>query len=236
MNMLVSGIIAAGGTGTRLGEQEPKQFLDLGGKPVIAWSLEAFSFASEIGEIILVSPVDYVEKATKYAEKYCIGKTFHVVTGGASRQESVLNGLKASSRNLNWVAVHDAARPFVTSQEVDSVCLMARDVGAAIAAAKIVDTVKEVHSQIITRTLDRSVLVSALTPQVCRKDDLLSAYEVASQTGFKATDEASLLENAGISVAVYFGSSLNFKITTSTDLQIARAVAQYLEGHDTSES
>ena len=234
--MPVSGIIAAGGTGTRLGEQEPKQFLDLGGKPVIAWSLEAFSQAAEIGEIILVSPVDYTETTTEYAKKYCIGKPFHVVTGGATRQESVLNGLNASSRNLNWVAVHDAARPFITAQEVDSVCLMARDVGAAIAAAKIVDTVKEVHSQIITRTLDRSVLAAALTPQVCRKEDLLSAYDIASQSDFKATDEASLLEHAGISVAVYFGSSLNFKITTATDMDIARAVARYLKDRKSDET
>ncbi len=234
--MLVSGIIAAGGTGTRLGEEEPKQFLDLEGRPVIAWSLEAFSFASEIGEIILVSPVDYTEQATRYAERFCIGKPFHVVSGGATRQESVLNGLKASSRNLNWAAVHDAARPFITAQEVDSVCLMARDVGAAIAAARVVDTVKEVHNQIVTRTLDRSILVSALTPQVCRKDDLLRAYEVASRTGFRATDESSLLENAGINVAVYYGSSLNFKITTAEDLDIARAVARYLKDHRTDES
>ena len=227
--MLVSGIIAAGGTGTRLGDAEPKQFLDLGGRPVIGWSIEAFSLANEVGEIILVCPMNYVEKTREYGEKYCAGKPFQVVTGGTTRQESVLNGLNSSSKNLNWVAVHDAARPFVTSQEVDSVCLMARDVGAAIAGAKIVDTVKEVHSQIITRTLDRSSLVAAFTPQVCKKKDLLSAYDIASRTGFAATDEASLLENAGISVAVHFSSSINFKITTASDLDIARAVASFME-------
>ncbi len=227
--MLVSGIIAAGGVGTRLGETEPKQFLDLAGRPVIAWSLDAFSFASEIGEIILVCPADYVEQTEEYAKKYCIGKPCHVVTGGTTRQESVLNGLRASSKDLNWVAVHDAARPFITSNEVDSVCLMARDVGAAIIGARIVDTIKEVHNQIITRTLDRSILVSAFTPQVCRKGDLLSAYEIASKTRFTATDEASLLENAGINVAVHFGSSLNFKITTADDLYLARAVASFFK-------
>ena len=227
--MLISGIIAAGGRGTRLGEAEPKQFLDLGGRPVIGWSIEAFSRAGEIGEIILVCPMNYVEKTREYAKKYCAGKPFQVVTGGTTRQESVLNGLNSSSRNLNWIAVHDAARPFITSQEVDSVCLMARDVGAAIAGAKIVDTVKKVHSQIITRTLDRSSLVAAFTPQVCRKKDLLSAYDIiASRTGFTATDEASLLENAGISVAVHLSSSINFKITTASDLDIARAVASYM--------
>ncbi len=230
--MLVSGIIAAGGTGTRLGEKVPKQFLDLAGKPVIAWSLDAFSFANEVGEIILVCPADYVEETKSYAEKYCIGKSYQVVVGGTTRQESVLNGLRASSKDLNWIAVHDAARPFITSNEVDSVCLMAMDVGAAISGAKIVDTVKEVHNQIVTRTLDRSTLVSALTPQVCRKEDLLSAYEMASKTRFTATDEASLLENAGISVAVHFGSTLNFKITTADDLELARAVAAYIKKQD----
>ncbi len=225
--MLVSGLIAAGGSGTRLGDSEPKQFLDLGGMPVIAWSVDVFSKASEIGEIVLVCPADYMEKAREIASKYCIGKSYTVVAGGTTRQESVRNGLQASSRDMNWVAVHDAARPFITAQEVDAVCLMARDLGAAITASRIVDTIKEIHDQIITRTLDRSDLVAAYTPQVCRKDDLLSAYEIADKSGFHATDEASLLENAGINVAVYIGSSLNFKITTADDLQLARALAAW---------
>lgn len=227
--MLASAVIAAGGSGTRMGEFSPKQFLDLNGKPMIAWSLEAFSQAAEVGEIVVVCPLDYIDETKDYVKKYCRGKSTKVVTGGATRQESVKNGLMASSEDLVWIAVHDAARPFIQSDEIDAVCLMARELGAAIIGTKIVDTIKEVQNEIIVRTLERSRLIAAQTPQVCRKIDLLSAYEFAEKTGFKATDEASLLENSGITVAVHLSSPMNFKITTSADLDIARAISVHMD-------
>ncbi len=226
--MQVSAIIAAGGSGTRLGETTPKQFLDLNGKPIIAWSLEAFSKASEISELIIVAPLDYLETVKGYAKRYCNAKPFKVVNGGSTRHESVKNGLRASSDDSQWVAVHDAARPFITTDEIDSICLLARELGAAIMAKKVIDTIKEVEEGIIIRTIDRSRLVCALTPQVCKKGDLYSAYERAEKDGFVATDESSLLEYIGISVAIQIGSSLNFKITTKEDLIIARAIAPFL--------
>jgi len=224
--MLVSAIVAAGGSGTRLGYQEPKQFLDLGGKPVIAWSLEAFSKAAEIGEIVVVAPLDHLDRAKEYADKYCGTKPYKVVQGGGTRQESVKNGLSASASSMELVAVHDAARPFITPDEIDAICLMAGELGAAILARRVDDTIKEVEDGIVTRTLDRSKLLAALTPQVCRKKDLLAAYERAAADGFVGTDEASLLEYAGINVVVEITSSINFKITTEADLKIARAIVE----------
>ncbi len=226
--MQVSAVIAAGGSGTRLGEAVPKQFLDLNGKPIIAWSLEAFSNATEIGELIIVAPLDHLETVKKYAKEYCIKKPYKVVHGGATRHESVKNGLQASSNDIKWVAVHDAARPFVTADEIDSICLLARELGAAIMAKKVIDTIKEVEEDIVIRTIDRNRLVCALTPQVCKKKDLFQAYEKAEKEGLIATDESSLLEYIGVNVAVQIGSSLNFKITTKEDLIIARAVARFL--------
>ncbi len=227
--MLASAIIAAGGSGTRLGYKEPKQFLELKGKPIIAWSLEAFSKASEIGEIVVVAPLEHLDRAKAYAETYCRAKPFKVVPGGGTRQESVRNGLAASADSMELVAVHDAARPFITSDEIDAICLMARELGAAILAKKIDDTVKEVHDGIVTRTLDRSKLVAALTPQVCRKKDLLEAYERALAEGFVATDEASLLEYNGVNVVVQISNSINFKITTEADLKIAKAIVSCMD-------
>ncbi len=228
--MLVTAIIAAGGSGTRLGDEIPKQFLDLDGKPIIAWSLEAFSRANEISEIVVVAPLDYLKEVEQYAKK-AIGQRlpFKVVPGGATRQESVKNGLLSASSQMEWIAVHDAARPFVSPYEIDALCLMARELGAAILGKKVIDTIKQVEDGIITKTIDRSKLVAALTPQVCKKKDLFMAYQKAKETGFVATDEASLLEFAGINVAVHFGSSFNFKITTKEDLIMARAISGYIK-------
>ncbi len=225
--MAVSAIIAAGGSGTRLGYQEPKQFLELDGKPIIAWSIEAFSQASEVGEIVVVAPLEHLDRARHYVETYCYSKPFKVVPGGGTRQESVRNGLLASSKTMELVAVHDAARPFISTDEIDSICMMAKELGAAILAREVNDTIKEVQDGIISRTLDRSRLVAALTPQVCRKEDLLAAYEKASKDGFVGTDEASLLEYAGINVVVQISSAINFKITTEADLKMARALVSY---------
>ncbi len=227
--MAVSAIIAAGGAGTRLGYQEPKQFLELGGKPIIAWSVEAFSQASEIGEIVVVAPLEHLDRAKGYVETYCHSKPFKVVAGGGTRQESVRNGLAASAKDMELVAVHDAARPFITSDEIDAICLMAKELGAAIVAKKVDDTIKEVQDGIVTRTLDRSKLVAALTPQACRKEDLSKAYEKAMAGGFVGTDEASLLEYLGINVVVHLSNSINFKITTEADLKMARALVSYLD-------
>ncbi len=227
--MSVSAIIAAGGSGTRLGYEEPKQFLDLNGKPIIAWSIEAFSRSSEIGEIVVVAPLEHLDRAKGYVERYCHSKPWKVVPGGGTRQESVKNGLVASSESMEFVAVHDAARPFITTDEIDAICIMAAKLGAAILAKKVDDTIKEVQDGIVAKTLDRSRLMAALTPQVCRKRDLLDAYEKAQEDGFVGTDEASLLEYAGISVVVQVSSSINFKITTEADLKMARALVNYLE-------
>ncbi len=227
---MVTAIIAAGGSGTRLGDKRPKQFLDLDGRPVISWSLEAFSRAREISEIVVVAPLDHLKEVGKYA-KEAIGQRlpYRVVPGGATRQESVKNGLLASSYRVEWLAVHDAARPFVFPGEIDALCLMARELGAAILGKRVIDTIKLVEEGIITRTIDRSRLVAALTPQVCRKKDLATAYQKAQESGFMATDEASLLEFSGIDVAVHIGSSLNFKITTRDDLIMARAISGYVK-------
>ena len=227
--MLASAIIAAGGSGSRLGYKEPKQFLELKGKPIIAWSLEAFSKATEIGEIIVVAPLEHLDRASTYADKYCGTKSYKVVPGGGTRQESVKNGLSASSSTMELVAVHDAARPFITPDEIDAICLMARDLGAAILAKKINDTIKEVDEDIVIRTLDRSKLVAALTPQVCRKKDLLDAYEKAAADGFMATDESSLLEYIGVNVVIQISNSINFKITTEADLKMAQALVNCMD-------
>ena len=224
--MNVSAILVAAGAGTRFGTKTPKQFLDLGGRPVLLWSLAAFDRSPFVKEIIVVVPSSEEKTATNIIKSHLCRASLKVVLGGATRQDSVKSGLDAVDPDLEWVAVHDAARPLVTDMQIESVCLMAHGIGAAILAFPVQDTVKEVDENgVIIRTQDRSRLYLAQTPQVCRKQDLQSAYGLAGEkVTIKATDEAGLLETLGIAIGVVKGSPSNLKITTQEDLKIAEAL------------
>ncbi|MDA8161767.1 MAG: 2-C-methyl-D-erythritol 4-phosphate cytidylyltransferase [Desulfobacteraceae bacterium] len=223
--MRVSAIIAAAGDGLRFGGAEPKQFTLLGDRPILAWSLAAMSNSPIIDELVVVSHGNYGERVSEIASLYAGDKRVKIIPGGATRQESIRAGLMAVDRGIRWVAVHDAARPFVTTALIEQACLLAREVGAAIPVIPISDTVKEVSEErFVTRTVDRARLLLAQTPQVCKRDDLARAYEEADGVGFKATDEASLLELAGISIGVVDGSPMNLKVTTQDDLSLAIAL------------
>ncbi len=225
--MKVSAIIVAAGAGTRFGTRPPKQFLDLGGRPVLLWSLEVFDRSPLIKEIVVVVPSSEKETAINIIEGRIHNEPIKVVLGGATRQDSVKSGLDAVDPGIEWIAVHDAARPLVTDMQIEAVCLMAHEIGAAILALPIQDTVKEVDKTgLIIRSHDRSRLYLAQTPQVCRRQDLESAYSLRGDRGMiiKATDEAGLLEALGITIGVVRGSPNNLKITTQEDFKIAEAL------------
>ncbi len=203
--MKISAIIVAAGAGIRFGASIPKQFFALGGRPILAWSLEAFDRSRLISELIVVAPPSDEGSAIEITRKWVHRVPVKVVPGGFTRQESVKSGLDAVDPGLEWVAVHDAARPFVTLTQIEAVCFMAREVGgAAILAVPVRDTVKVVdEGALVIRSQDRSRLYLAQTPQVCRKEDLQSAYKLAEDKGIKATDEAGLLEVSGVAVGVW---------------------------------
>ncbi len=224
--MKISAVIAAAGSGTRLGASMPKQFLDLGGRPVLAWCIDAFCASYMIHDLVIVTHMDYQKLAQEIAEKHVCSKPWTVVPGGATRQDSVLNGINASAEQTSWVAVHDAARPFITTEHIEAICMLAGEAGAAVPGIKCPDTVKRVDRDgFVIETLDRSELVLAQTPQVCRKKDILEAYGKAEARGLSFTDEASLLEAFALPVAVAKGTMHNFKITTEADLKVARMLA-----------
>ena len=224
--MKFSAIIVAAGAGIRFGASIPKQFFALGGRPVLAWSLETFDRSSLINELIVVAPLADDGSAIEITERWVHRVPVKVVPGGLTRQESVKSGLDAVNPGCEWVAVHDAARPLVTPTQIEAVYFMAREIGgAAILAIPVWDTVKVVDEDgLIIRSQDRNRLYLAQTPQVCRKEDLRSAYKLAEDKGIRATDEAGLLEVLGVAVGVVEGSSSNFKITTQEDLKIAEAL------------
>ncbi|MEZ0329175.1 MAG: 2-C-methyl-D-erythritol 4-phosphate cytidylyltransferase [Dissulfuribacterales bacterium] len=225
--MRVSGIVAAAGMGVRFGSVVPKQFLPLNGRPVLYHSVNAMLLADFIQEVVVAVHTDYMEQATLAMQDLMSVKPVRLVEGGASRQESVKNALLATDPALNWVAVHDGARPLVTPDVIEELCILAKDLGAALLAAPVMDTVKETDEDgLILRTIPRDRLFLAQTPQVCKKADLLRAYEEADKKGLSFTDEAGLLELIGVPVAVMSSDWTNLKITEPVDLQLAELILQ----------
>jgi len=210
-----AGLIAAAGSGLRLGRGEPKAIVALAGRPLLAWTLDTFS-AAGLGRLVVSAPPDRLEEFRRTA-----GDRAKVVAGGATRSESVRRGFEALAADGNdIVAVHDAARPFVKPDEIRAVVDAAERTGAAIAAIPVADTIKEASSGRIVRTIDRSNLWAAATPQAFRAEILARALA----SGRDATDEAALCEDLGIPVALVAVSRLGFKITSPEDLELAEAV------------
>jgi 2-C-methyl-D-erythritol 4-phosphate cytidylyltransferase len=211
-------IVVAGGSGRRFGGEVPKQFLEIAGKPVILHTLERFENCAEVDEIVLVLP------ESESAAKYGLSKLKTVVAGGQTRAESVWNGLQAVNNEAEIVAVHDGARPLVTTEEITATIEKARETGAACLVAPVTDTIKEVFDGQIVTTIDRSKLRRALTPQCFRYDLLQRAFAELNRFTKEATDESFLVEQLGVPVSVVEGSAKNIKITVPEDLILAESL------------
>jgi 2-C-methyl-D-erythritol 4-phosphate cytidylyltransferase len=224
-------IIAAAGQGTRLAGDRPKQFLELAGVPIIFHTLKAFEQCGVIDEIIVVIPAQDSADFLSFANKYDLRKLAKVIPGGATRAESVLRGLEAAGElAVEIVAVHDGVRPFVTPDEIARTVEAARLEGAAILVSTPVDTIKEVRDGVVVRTLKRSQLCNALTPQCFRYRLLRHAYEQADVSDPELTDESALVERLRVRIAVVEGSARNIKITRPEDLAIAEAMLNEIHG------
>jgi 2-C-methyl-D-erythritol 4-phosphate cytidylyltransferase len=218
-------IVAAGGRGSRLGSPVPKFELELHGKPLLLYSLEAFQAATGIEAIILVVPPERLDAwAVGELKGRGISKALAVAAGGATRQESVRHGLESIQEQRGIVVVHDAARPLVTPESIQRVCLVPDGVDGVITAAPVTDTIKSVEEGTVKRTLDRETLVAVQTPQAFRLEVLRSAHQAALREGFEGTDDAVLVERAGGRVSVVEGSRENIKVTFVEDLALADAV------------
>jgi 2-C-methyl-D-erythritol 4-phosphate cytidylyltransferase len=209
-----------------MGGTVPKQFLALGGQPLILHSLRVLQAAAIIDEIILAVPpteMEYVLSQVVAAHRFT--KVHKVVPGGQERQDSVRHALEAVDEAVDIVLVHDAVRPFVTGRMVEDVVAAARTRGAAIIALPMKDTVKQVGAdRVIERTIDRRPLWLAQTPQAFRRDWLLAAHRKAHAEGVHATDDAYLVEWAGHPVSVVEGSGENIKVTRPEDMIIGEAI------------
>jgi 2-C-methyl-D-erythritol 4-phosphate cytidylyltransferase len=210
----VVGVIAAGGSGERLGASVPKAFVVLGGRPLYEWSLAVLHGVCD--RVVVAVPQSTVDSR----------QSTGFVAGGPSRSASVRNAL-AAAPEASVVVVHDAARPLLERDLVER-CVAALDgVDGAIAAAPVTDTVKEADaSGRVVRTLDRSVLWAVQTPQVFRAEVLRAALDADDSVLAAATDDASLVEAAGGAIVLVEAPRENIKVTTELDLRVAEAMLE----------
>ena len=222
----VTAIVVAAGESRRFGED--KLFCRLASRPVLAWSLDTLEACPCVASIVVVAGTGNLSRVKRLVSRKAYHKVSSVCQGGARRQDSVQNGLQAAA-GAEWVAVHDAARPFLTASLLERGLALAQDVGGAVAAVPVKDTIKLVEIEpFIERTPPRARLWLAQTPQVFRYESLVEAY--ARLGDANVTDDAEVLERAGFPSAVFSGSYENLKITTPEDLVIARSIARRRRG------
>lgn len=213
MNFKVNAIIPAGGTSSRFGKSN-KLLEKIGEKEVIKYTVEAFE-KSNVDEIIICANVAIIDDLKKILND-C--KKVRIIEGGASRQESVFNGIKACE--CDYVLIHDAARPMITTDLINTAIDEVIFKNALTVATKTIDTIKEVVDGKIVKTIDRSKLYNTQTPQAFRYDLIREAHEKLSGQNF--TDDAGMLEALGQTVYILNGSYKNIKITTQNDIDIAK--------------
>ncbi|MCS6873142.1 MAG: 2-C-methyl-D-erythritol 4-phosphate cytidylyltransferase [Pyrinomonadaceae bacterium] len=225
-----SAVIVAAGSGSRFGGKTPKQFVNLGKKPLIFHTLEKFDLCELVDEIVLVLAEDKIDYFRQLG--YQSKKKLKLVEGGKTRAESVFKGLSKVDPRTQIVAIHDGARPLVFVEEISRTLEVAIEKGAACLVAPINDTIKKVCDGKITETIDRHLLRRALTPQAFRFEILLKAFDGVCLNE-SITDESLLVERLGIKVFAVEGSARNIKITTPEDLAFANFI---LQGEKCSES
>ena len=229
--MRVYVVLPAAGIGTRMsvhGEKPgaAKQFLTIGGVPVLVHCLRAFAAVSRVAEVLVAVRASETERVTGLIARFGLDGKVRVVEGGENRQGSVANALAVlSCADDDIVLVHDAVRPLIDAATIDRTIDAIEKHGAAIVGVAAVDTIKQVErtadGAIVTSTIPRERVVQAQTPQGARFGLLKQAFDTALADEFAGTDEASVLERAGVEVWVVQGSAKNFKITQPGDLELA---------------
>lgn len=225
---MISAIVLAGGRGKRMGYDVSKQFIHINNKPIIYYTLKRFIECNLIDKIVLVLPKDGIEYCKEILSKYSL-KVDYIVEGGAERQDSVYNGLKAV-KNSDIVLIHDGARPFVSEKIIRNGIDNARKYGSAAPGVMPKDTIKIKDSKSFSvDTPDRNTLVAVQTPQVFKYDLIMECHERVKSEGRLVTDDTMVVESYGNKVYLYEGEYTNIKVTTPEDLLIAEYLAKDVE-------
>lgn len=224
--MIWGAVIVAAGRGSRFGR--PKQLVELGGKPMLAWCIEVFASMPEISDVAIVTEREFIEDVQRVATGLVRSASLVVVSGGVDRQASAANGIAALPEHCAGILIHDGARPFVRPSDVRAGMRAVRPGVSALLAAPVVDTIKVVSDRgKVVRTLERDSLWAAQTPQFATARDMRAAHAEAVRHDWpRATDDAALLERYGNDVVVVESSVENVKVTHPADLPRAEAIAQ----------
>ncbi len=221
-------IIAASGTGKRMKSAVAKQYLELKGRPVLSYTIEAFDKSPYIDDIIIVcgsTDIDYVSK--NIVAKYGYSKVKTVTAGGNERQDSVYNGLKKVSKDCDVVLIHDGVRPFIDNKYIKELIDTALECGGCVMGVKVKDTIKICDkSNNITDTPERNTLWAAQTPQAFKYSIIMNAYKKAFDDGYYGTDDSMLAERTGVKIKMVEGSYNNIKLTTPEDLDVGEKILE----------
>lgn len=220
-------LIPAAGMGKRMGASINKQYLQLGGLPIVARTISVFEKSPLIDAIYLVIPEAEIPYCREHVVKACgFGKVVAIVPGGRERQNSVMNGLEAMRPNVSdsdIILIHDGVRPLVSEAMLSESISMAKSCDGALVAVPVKDTIKTVRGNVVLDTPGRENLWQAQTPQTFRFGVIHAAHRSAEADGFMGTDDASLVERTGGRVCIVHGDYRNIKITTPEDLVLAEA-------------
>lgn len=230
-NPKTAAIILAGGTGERFGKEGGKQLVEIGGKPILTWSVEAFDAVGDIGLIIIVCPAERQgEYLSKAVDPFSFATPIVVAAAGSTRQESAFSGLELVPEEFEYVVMHDGARPLISADLIAHTIATLKgniDADGAVVAHPAIDTLKVVENGVIVGTPDRSVFWNAQTPQVFRAGIYRRAHASALSDGFVGTDDSSLIERLGGRVLVVEGKRDNIKLTVPEDyLMLVAAVRE----------
>lgn len=226
---MISAVIAAGGKGKRMGAGINKVFMSFCGREIIAHTLGIFQDCRVIDEIIVVTGTEDIDRCRAIVERDRLTKVRSVIEGGKERQDSVYAGICEASGDI--VAIHDAARCLITSDEIERVVADAKEYGAAAMGVTVKDTLKSVDDNLmITGTVDRDYTVQIQTPQVFDRKMLKELHERLRKDGDMVTDDCAVFEKYGQSVRVTIGSYENIKITTPADITAAEQIIKMRSG------
>lgn len=218
-------VVPAAGSSSRMKEYGDKLFMEVGGTPVIALTLRALENAPGIDEIIIPTREELIPIIRDICKAHSLNKVKSVIQGGSTRAESVLKGVLEAGGKFDLIAIHDAARPFVSQDIIEKTISAAARYNASAPAVPMKDTVKTADGGIVIETVPRNTLFAIQTPQVFDAALIASALQKAVDENLPITDDCSAVENIGMRVFLTHGDYFNIKITTPEDLIFAEAIA-----------
>ena len=236
----VCAVVVAGGCGQRFGNPGGKQLVSVAGRPLMSWSIRAFDRSAYVGHIVVVCPADKRAEMRRLAiDPFEHETPISFADAGATRQDSTRAGVEAVPAGFEYVAIHDGARPLITTESIDhaiDVLLADRGLDGVVCGQPAIDTLKIVNGEDIVETPPRELYWAAQTPQIFAVDVMRRAYAAADAEGFTGTDDASLVERMGGRVRLVQSPRDNIKVTVPEDLTPVTAIllGRMAEGEDLS--